>query len=63
MVGGFIVYGVLYYKGDLMYLWQLFFMVFGIVIVVWGCFIGWWFFDFFMKVKCFNEDEKCLMIE
>lgn len=63
MVGGLIAYGASHYKGDLMYPWQLLFMVLGIATVVWGCFIGWWLPDSPMKAKCFNEDEKRLMIE
>lgn len=38
-------------------------MVLGITTVFWGLFIGWWLPDSPMKAKCFNEDQKRLMIE
>ncbi|KAL2204682.1 MFS general substrate transporter [Sarocladium strictum] len=63
MVGGLIAYGTSHYHGDVMFPWQLLFMVLGIATVIWGLFIGWWLPDSPMKAKCFNEDEKRLMIE
>lgn len=63
MVGGLIAYGTSHYNGALMFPWQLLFMVLGIATVAWGAFIGWWLPDSPMKAKCFNEDEKRLMIE
>ena len=63
MVGGLIAYGTSHYSGGLMFPWQLLFMVLGIATVCWGLFIGWWLPDSPMKAKCFNEDQKRLMIE
>lgn len=63
MVGGLIAYGTSHYSGSVLFPWQLLFLVLGIATVCWGFFIGWWLPDSPMKAKCFNEDEKRLMIE
>lgn len=38
-------------------------MVLGLATCVWAVFVGWWLPDSPMKAKCFNEDQKRLMIE
>ncbi|KLO94698.1 allantoate permease [Fusarium fujikuroi] len=63
MVGGIIAWGVSHYKDGLIYPWQLLFLVLGLLTCVWGVFIGWWLPDSPMKAKCFNEDQKRLMVE
>ncbi|KAJ1299587.1 hypothetical protein OPQ81_010408 [Rhizoctonia solani] len=39
------------------------FLVLGCVTCAWAIFIGWWLPDSPMKARCFNEDQKRLMIE
>ncbi|KAI8675741.1 MFS domain-containing protein [Fusarium keratoplasticum] len=63
MVGGIIAWGVSHYKNGVIYSWQLLFLVLGLATCVWGVFIGWWLPDSPMKAKCFNEDQKRLMVE
>ncbi|RYO88592.1 hypothetical protein DL766_007235 [Monosporascus sp. MC13-8B] len=63
MVGGIIAWGVSHYEGPAMTSWQLLFLVLGVATCVWGVFIAWWLPDSPMKAKCFDEDQKRLMIE
>ncbi|GJN68466.1 hypothetical protein PLICBS_002509 [Purpureocillium lilacinum] len=63
MLGGMIAYGVSHYSGALMKSWQLLFMVLGLATVVWAACLAKWLPDSPMKAKCFNEDEKRLMVE
>ncbi|KAH8807803.1 major facilitator superfamily domain-containing protein [Xylogone sp. PMI_703] len=63
MVGGIIAWGASHYVGHSIYSWQLLFLVLGCVTCAWAVFIGWWLPDSPMKAKCFNEDQKRLMIE
>ncbi|KAF5989871.1 allantoate permease [Fusarium bulbicola] len=63
MVGGIIAWGVSHYKDGVIFPWQLLFLVLGLLTCVWGLFIGWWLPDSPMKAKCFNEDQKRLMVE
>lgn len=58
-----IAYGVSHYSGALMKSWQLLFMVLGLATVVWAACLAKWLPDSPMKAKCFNEDEKRLMVE
>ncbi|KAJ3953009.1 hypothetical protein N0V92_010534 [Colletotrichum tropicale] len=62
-VGGLIAYGASHYNGHDIKSWQLLFLVLGAATCVWGLFIGWWLPDSPMAAKCFNEDQKRLMIE
>ncbi|ETS86077.1 hypothetical protein PFICI_04102 [Pestalotiopsis fici W106-1] len=63
MVGGIIAWGVSHFNGHPIKSWQLLFLVLGLGTCVWAVFIGWWLPDSPMKAKCFDEDEKRLMIE
>ncbi|KAI6087345.1 putative MFS transporter [Hypoxylon rubiginosum] len=63
MVGGLIAYGASHYQGHSIKSWQLLFLVLGCATCVWAVFIGWWLPDSPMKAKCFDEDQKRLMIE
>nr|XP_036588874.1 2-ketogluconate transporter [Colletotrichum truncatum]KAF6800516.1 2-ketogluconate transporter [Colletotrichum truncatum] len=63
MVGGIIAWGASHYVGHDIKSWQLLFLVLGAATCVWGLFIGWWLPDSPMAAKCFNEDQKRLMIE
>ncbi|KAI1643242.1 putative MFS transporter [Daldinia loculata] len=63
MVGGLIAYGASHFQGHSLKSWQLLFLVLGCATCVWAVFIGWWLPDSPMKAKCFDEDQKRLMIE
>ncbi|KAI1344159.1 major facilitator superfamily domain-containing protein [Xylariaceae sp. FL0016] len=63
MIGGIIAWGTSHYKGPHIYSWQLLFLVLGVATCAWAVFIGWWLPDSPMKAKCFNEDQKRLMVE
>ncbi|KAK7712438.1 hypothetical protein SLS64_004822 [Diaporthe eres] len=62
-VGGIIAWGVSQYVGHAILPWQLLFLILGCLTCAWGLFIGWWLPDTPMKARCFNEDEKRLMVE
>ncbi|KAI7217902.1 MFS transporter [Hortaea werneckii] len=63
MFGGLIAYGTSHYGGNLMYSWQLLFLVLGLATVVWAFAIAFFLPDNPMRAKCFTEDEKRLLIE
>ncbi|TDZ21208.1 putative transporter [Colletotrichum orbiculare MAFF 240422] len=63
MIGGIIAWGASHYNGHDIKSWQLLFLVLGVATCAWGLFIGWWLPDSPMAAKCFNEDQKRLMIE
>ncbi|XXG96838.1 hypothetical protein Hte_003129 [Hypoxylon texense] len=63
MVGGLIAYGASHYEGHSIKSWQLLFLVLGCATCAWAVFIGWWLPDSPMKAKCFDEDQKRMMIE
>jgi len=58
-----IAFGVSHFEGHAIYSWQLLFLILGCATVVWSFFVGWLLPDSPMKAKCYNEDEKRLMIE
>lgn len=62
-IGGLIAFGVSHFTDGPIYSWQLLFMVLGLVTVVWSFCIAIFLPDSPMKAKCFNDDEKRLMIE
>lgn len=43
--------------------WQALFITYGVLIVIWGCFVAWWMPDSPMRAHCFTEENKHLMIE
>lgn len=43
--------------------WQALFLTYGCISVLWGFFVLWWMPDSPMKAKCFNEEDKHLMVE
>ncbi|KAJ0298049.1 hypothetical protein COL516b_010200 [Colletotrichum fioriniae] len=63
IIGGIIAWGASHYNGHDIKSWQLLFLVLGVATCAWGLFIGWWLPDSPMAAKCFNEDQKRLMIE
>ncbi|KAK6068623.1 major facilitator superfamily transporter [Seiridium cupressi] len=43
--------------------WQWLFLVYGVISVIFGAFVGWWMPDSIMRAKCFSETDKRLMVE
>lgn len=43
--------------------WQWIFLVYGVISVFFGVFVGWFMPDSPMRAKCFTEEEKHLMVE
>ncbi|KAF2220422.1 major facilitator superfamily domain-containing protein [Elsinoe ampelina] len=63
MVGGLLAYGVSHYTNGIMFPWQLLFMILGLATVAWAVVIGLFLPDSPMAAKCFNEEEKKLLVE
>lgn len=63
MVGGLLAYGISHYTDGIIYPWQLLFMILGLATVVWAGVVGFYLPDSPMSAKCFNEDDKRLLIE
>jgi hypothetical protein len=63
MVGGLIAFGVSHFNGFVIYSWQLLFLLLGGLTVIWSFCILWILPDSPMKAKCYNEEEKRLMVE
>lgn len=63
MLGGIIAWGVSHYTDGVIKSWQLLFLALGCLTCAWATFIGWYLPDSPMEAKCFNEEEKRLMIE
>lgn len=43
--------------------WQWIFLVYGVVSIVFGLFVGWYMPDSPMRAKCFSEEDKHLLVE
>lgn len=63
MVGGLIAFGVSHFNGFVIYSWQLLFLLLGALTVIWSFCILCILPDSPMKAKCYNEEEKRLMVE
>ncbi|KAG8691523.1 hypothetical protein FRC11_002113 [Ceratobasidium sp. 423] len=63
MVGGLMSYGVSHIKNPNIKSWQVLFMMLGIVTVLWGVFIWLYLPDSPMRAKCYNDEDKTLMVE
>lgn len=63
IVGGLLAYCFSLIQGAKMKGWQVFFLTYGLVTVVYGMFISWWLPDSPMKAKCWSEEDKMLMVE
>lgn len=63
MVGGLLAYGISHYTDGIIYPWQLLFMILGLATVLWAGVISIHLPDSPMSAKCFNEDDKRLLIE
>lgn len=63
IIGGLLAYAFSLISTGPLQSWQWLFLVYGVVSVVFGLFIGWWMPDSPMRAKCFSEQDKRLMVE
>lgn len=63
IVGGLLAYCFTLIQTGPLKSWQWIFLVYGILSVCFGAFVGWWMPDSPMRAKCFTEEEKHLMVE
>ncbi|KAI0174593.1 general substrate transporter [Pestalotiopsis sp. NC0098] len=63
IIGGLFAYAFSLISTGPLQSWQWLFLVYGVVSVVFGLFIGWWMPDSPMRAKCFSEQDKRLMVE
>lgn len=61
-VGGLIAYGASHYKGDVLFSWQLLFLILGGATVVWSLCIAFILPDSPMRARGFTEEEKKMLI-
>ncbi|OJJ33604.1 hypothetical protein ASPWEDRAFT_87366, partial [Aspergillus wentii DTO 134E9] len=63
IVGGLLAYCFSLIQGRAIYSWQALFIAYGCLSVLWGLFVIFWMPDSPMRAKCFNEEDKHLMVE
>ncbi|KAF3765194.1 MFS general substrate transporter [Cryphonectria parasitica EP155] len=63
IVGGLLAYCFTLITTGPLKSWQWIFLVYGIISIFFGLFVGWWMPDSPMRAKCFSEEDKHLMIE
>lgn len=63
IVGGLLAYCFSLISDGPLKSWQWIFLVYGVISVLYGIFVGWWMPDSPMRAKCFSEEDKVLMIE
>lgn len=63
IVGGLLAYCFTLITTGPLKSWQWIFLVYGIISVLFGCFVGYYMPDSPMRAKCFSEEDKHLMIE
>lgn len=63
IVGGLLAYCFTLITTGPLKSWQWIFLVYGIISIVFGFFVGYWMPDSPMRAKCFSEEDKHLMIE
>ncbi len=63
IVGGLLAYCFSLITSGPLKSWQWIFLVYGVISVVFGLFVGWWLPDSPMRAKCFSEEDKHLMVE
>lgn len=63
IVGGVLAYCFTLIDGARLRNWEILFLVYGSLTVVWGVFVLYWTPDSPMKAHCFTEEEKRLMVE
>lgn len=63
IVGGVLAYCFTLIDNAKLRNWEILFLVYGALTVVWGAFVLYWTPDSPMKAHCFTEEEKRLMVE
>ncbi|KAK8203379.1 hypothetical protein M8818_005270 [Zalaria obscura] len=63
IVGGLLAYCFSLISGGALKSWQVLFLTYGCISVVWGLFVLAWLPDSPMRARCFSEDDKRLMVE
>lgn len=63
IVGGLLAYCFSLITSGPLKSWQWIFLVYGVISVLFGIFVGWWMPDSPMRAKCFTEEEKHLIVE
>ncbi|PKS04982.1 hypothetical protein jhhlp_008348 [Lomentospora prolificans] len=63
IVGGLLAYCFSLITNGPLWSWQWLFLVYGIISVFFGLWVGWWMPDSPMRAKCFTEQEKMEMVE
>lgn len=63
IVGGLLSYCFTLIQDLLLRNWEILFLTYGCITVVWGVFIWFWTPDSPMKAHCFSEEDKRLMVE
>lgn len=63
IVGGILAYCFTLITGGALKNWQILFLVYGLVSVLWGVFVAWYMPDSPMRAKCWPENDKMLMVE
>lgn len=63
IVGGLLAYCFSLIHSGPLKSWQAIFITYGCFSVCWGGFVLWWLPDSPMRAKCFNEEDKKLMVE
>ncbi|KAK9378442.1 major facilitator superfamily domain-containing protein [Kockiozyma suomiensis] len=63
IVGGILAYCFTLIQHARIYNWQILFLTYGCLSVVWGAFVGYYMPDSPMRAKCFSEEDKTLMVE
>lgn len=63
IVGGLLAYCFTLITTGPLKSWQWIFLVYGVISVVFGFFVGWYMPDSPMRAKCFSEEDKHLMVE
>ena len=63
IVGGLLAYCFSLIKGGPLKSYQVLFVTYGCITVVYGLFVMWWMPDSPMRAKCFTEEDKRLMVE
>lgn len=63
IVGGLLAYCFSLISSGPLKSWQWLFLIYGVISVIYGVFVGWWMPDSPMRAKCFTEEDKHLMVE
>lgn len=63
IVGGLLSYCFTLIQGAHLKNWEILFLTYGCITVLWAGFVLWWTPDTPMSAKCFTEEEKRLLVE